>query len=51
MPVRLFQDKMAAENVLVGRPFPPALDWCRISIGLPVEMAQCHTALKKVFAV
>jgi len=51
MPVRLFQDKMAAENVLVGRPFPPALDWCRISIGLPEEMAQCHAALKKVFAV
>lgn len=50
MPVKMFQDKMAAENVLVGRPFPPALDWCRISIGLPEEMAQCHAALRKVFA-
>ena len=50
MPVRMFQEKMAAENVLVGRAFPPALDWCRISIGLPEEMAMCHAALKKVFA-
>ncbi len=50
MPVTLFQQKMAAENVLVGRAFPPALDWCRISIGLPDEMAMCHAALQKVFA-
>lgn len=49
MPVKIFQEKMAAENVLVGRAFPPALDWCRISIGLPDEMAMCHAALKKVF--
>jgi histidinol-phosphate aminotransferase len=51
MPVKMFQEKMAAEKVLVGRAFPPALDWCRISIGLPEEMVLCHAALKKVFAV
>ena len=51
MPVKMFQDKMAAERVQVGRPFPPALDWCRISIGLPEEMDLCHAALRKVFAV
>lgn len=50
IPVETVQEKMAAENVLVGRAFPPALDWCRISIGTPEEMAVCHAALKKVFA-
>jgi len=48
--VTLFRDKMAAENVLVARDFPPTLDWSRISIGLPEEMALCHAALKKIFA-
>ena len=50
MPVTMFQKKMAGENVEVGRAFPPALDWCRISIGLPEEMNLCHAALKKIFA-
>lgn len=50
MPIKLFQEKMKAEMVLVGRPFPPMLDWCRISIGLPEEMAVCHAALRKVLA-
>jgi histidinol-phosphate aminotransferase len=48
MPIRMFQERMQAENVIVGRPFPPLLDWCRISIGSPDEMAMAHAALKKV---
>jgi histidinol-phosphate aminotransferase len=50
MPVKMFIEKMRAENVSVGRPFPPMLDWARISIGLPEEMTVCHAALKKVLA-
>lgn len=50
MPVKVFQDLMLGQKVQVGRAFPPALDWCRISIGLPEEMDLCHAALKKVFA-
>ncbi|HEY0944282.1 MAG TPA: histidinol-phosphate transaminase [Opitutaceae bacterium] len=50
MPIKTFQEKMKAENVMVARPFPPLLDWCRISIGSPEEMAMAHAALKKVFA-
>lgn len=50
MPLQMFADKMKAENVLVARPFPPLLDWARISIGQPEEMETCHTALKKVLA-
>ncbi len=50
MPIKTFQEKMKAEMVLVARPFPPMLEWARISIGLPEEMAVCHAALKKVLA-
>ncbi len=50
MPISMFADKMRAENVLVARPFPPMLDWARITIGTPEDMAVCHAALKKVLA-
>jgi len=50
MPIHMFAEKMKAENVLVARPFPPMLDWARISIGLPEEMEICHAAMKKVLA-
>lgn len=47
-PIAEFQAKMRAEGVIVARAFPPLLDWCRISIGTPAEMAVAHTALQKV---
>lgn len=50
MPITMFQERMQAENVLVGRAFPPMLDWCRVSIGSPEEMTLVHAALRKVFA-
>ncbi len=50
MPIATFQEKMKAEMVLVGRPFPPLTEWARISIGTPEEMAVCHAAMKKVLA-
>ena len=50
MPIKMFQERMLAERVMVGREFPPMLDWCRISIGSPEEMAQVHAALRKVLA-
>jgi histidinol-phosphate aminotransferase len=33
-------DRMAEAGVRVGRPFPPMLDYNRVSFGLPEEMAQ-----------
>lgn len=30
----------AAQKVLIGRPFPPMLDWVRVSMGLPDETKQ-----------
>lgn len=50
MPVKDFVAAMKAEGVLIGRPFPPLLEWARISIGLPQEMEICHRALRKVLA-
>lgn len=50
MPAVDFIGRMRAEGIEVGRPFPPLLDWARISIGLSEEMEQCHRALRKVLA-
>ncbi len=37
-PLKPFVDRMRAEHIWVGRPFPPAVEWCRISLGTPDEM-------------
>lgn len=47
-PIAEFLPQMRAEGIEIGRAFPPLLDWARISIGLPEEMAACHRALRKV---
>ncbi|MDP0501196.1 MAG: histidinol-phosphate transaminase [Verrucomicrobiota bacterium JB022] len=38
VPIEELQAAMEAEDVLIGRPFPPMLDWARISIGTEEEM-------------
>ncbi len=45
-PLKPFADRMKAEHILVGRPFPPALTWCRVSLGTPAETAYF---VKKLF--
>jgi len=47
-PISDFGAKMREEGVLVGRPFPPYLDWCRISTGSLEEVDQFTKGLKKV---
>ncbi|MDO5532159.1 histidinol-phosphate transaminase [Sutterella sp.] len=37
-PLKQFADAMKAEHIMVGRPFPPATEWCRISYVRPAEM-------------
>ncbi len=39
---------MRKKNVLIGRPFPPLTDWCRISTGTLEEVEMFCNALKKV---
>ncbi|MGB5357199.1 MAG: histidinol-phosphate transaminase [Eudoraea sp.] len=33
MPITSFSEQMSEKNIIVGRPFPPLLDWARISTG------------------
>lgn len=46
-PLAPFAKHMADEHILVGRPFPPATTWCRISLGTPAET---EYFVKKLFA-
>lgn len=39
IPIKEFQGMMEERNIMVGRPFPPLLDWCRVSIGTEDEMS------------
>jgi histidinol-phosphate aminotransferase len=43
--VRTFQKTMADRGILVGRPFPPYTDWCRVSLGTVEEMQRFAGAL------
>ncbi|MCY3594339.1 MAG: histidinol-phosphate transaminase [Bacteroidetes bacterium] len=47
-PIEEFQQSMASHGILVGRPFPPYLDWCRLSIGTEGEMSQFFDAFTNV---
>ncbi len=46
--VRAFGEKMRARGIRVGRPFPPYLDWCRVSIGTRAEVEAFATELRAV---
>ncbi|MCY4158598.1 MAG: histidinol-phosphate transaminase [Bacteroidetes bacterium] len=50
-PVERFQQSMASHGILVGRPFPPYLDWCRLSIGTDNEMSRFFDAFTKVMKI
>lgn len=50
MPIRDFQEAMYDEGIMVGRAFPPYLDWARVSIGTDDNMAAFATAFRKVMS-
>jgi histidinol-phosphate aminotransferase len=41
-----YRDRMRERGLLVGRDFPPMLEWNRLSFGLPDEMDRWASALK-----
>ena len=49
-PIEEFQEDMKSRGVLVGRPFPPFLDWCRVSIGNDDDLKQFSTAFQDLVA-
>ncbi|MDR2222338.1 MAG: aminotransferase class I/II-fold pyridoxal phosphate-dependent enzyme [Flavobacteriaceae bacterium] len=40
-------DEMKKEGIIVGRPFPPLLQWSRVTLGTPEEMNQFLAVIKK----
>lgn len=48
IPINEFQSLMEAEQIMVGRPFPPMLEWCRVSIGTEDEMATFLSVFEEV---
>ena len=49
-PVDQVIQSMQNEGVLIGRPFPPLLEWARISTGTLDQVQQFSNALKKVMS-
>jgi histidinol-phosphate aminotransferase len=49
-PIEDFQKAMEAQGIIVGRPFPPFMDWCRLSMAKAEEMGAFVQAFKKVMA-
>jgi len=48
--IRGLNADMREQGVLIGRPFPPFTDWCRISTGTIEETKQFCAELKKVMS-
>ena len=49
-PINKLIDYFKQEGIAIGRPFPPLLDWCRISMGTMEEMEAFGKVLKKALA-
>lgn len=45
--VKTYQKRMAEAHVMVGREFPPAVGWSRLTLGTPEEMEQFVIILKQ----
>jgi len=45
--LRAYQQRMRERDILVGRAFPPMLDYNRVSIGLPAEMEEFVAVLRE----
>lgn len=50
-PVQEVRAAFREETVAVGRPFPPMLDWLRVSVGTEDEMDRFDAAFRKIFSV
>lgn len=45
--IQSYRARMDAAGIWVGRPFPPMLDHCRVSIGLPDEMERLTEMMRQ----
>jgi histidinol-phosphate aminotransferase len=46
--INWLNQQFKAQGMLVGRPFPPFTDWCRISIGTPEEVLLFNQKLTQI---
>jgi len=46
--IEQFQKNMEDHGIRVGRPFPPYLKWCRLSMAKPDQMQKFTAALKRI---
>jgi len=51
MDIKKFQPAMEKHGVIVGRPFPPYNNWCRLSMAKPEEMKFFNQGLDKVLNI
>lgn len=49
-PISEVQAAYRKEGLLVGRPFPPLTDWCRVSMGTVEQVEKLCAASRKIFA-
>lgn len=49
-PIEELQAAYRKEGLLVGRPFPPLTDWCRVSMGTVEQVEKLCDATRKIFA-
>lgn len=49
-PIQELHSDMLAKGINIGRPFPPFLDWCRISTGTIEEVQLFNKALTEVYS-
>jgi len=48
VPIEELQPRMAEEQILIGRPFPPMMDWARISISTEEDMEVFFEVFERV---
>lgn len=48
--IKWLNEQFKQKGMLIGRPFPPYTDWCRISIGTPEEVARFNQLLVEVLS-
>jgi histidinol-phosphate aminotransferase len=49
-PYQEVYDGFLAEGVAIARPFPPLVEWARISVGTPEENELARSALRKIYS-
>jgi histidinol-phosphate aminotransferase len=48
-PINELHEAYLKEGILVGRPFPPMNDWCRVSMGTVEQVEKLCMATRKIF--